>query len=153
MARPDLARWHAGADLRGTRHAVTGLARAVGHGDIARPMHMRAVPWRGERPRVGHAGHRWPLAPPGFPLQPPQRRARRPGSQVSLTWRWRLGVATERHDTGTHERFPPAPPEVTDAGSTSSPAWRGAVTSRGTPDPRVSREVGAEENSSHGACR
>jgi hypothetical protein len=65
-----------------------------------------------------------------------------PGSRAPLAWRWRLVVAMERL----------ALPEVIDAGDTSSLAQRGAVTSRNTPAPRISREVCAEENGLYGSC-
>ena len=89
-----MARGHAGADLRGIRHEVNGLARAVGQGYISRHVHSCAVTWRGERPLVGHAGHRWLLAPPGFPLQSPPSRTRMLNRYASLALRWRLDVAT-----------------------------------------------------------
>jgi hypothetical protein len=124
----------------------------VDQGDSSRLVHARAVPWRGERPLVGHTGHRWPLALPCFPRQSPQRCARMPGSHASLAWRWRLVVATERTYKFSRERPPPVPPEVTDAGDPLSPARRGAVTSRGAPAPRASREVCAKDNGSHSPC-
>jgi hypothetical protein len=78
---------------------MTGLARAVAQGDISRLVYARAVPWRGERPLVSHARPRWLLAPPFFPWQSPQRRARMQDRHVSLAWRWRLVVVMyeERH--------------------------------------------------------
>src|SRR4029453_3417885 len=94
IARPDMARRHAGADLRGTRQYVNGLAHAVGQGYIERHGHARPVTWRGDRPLVGQAGQRWPLAPSFFPLQSLQSRALMQGRHASLALRWCLVVAT-----------------------------------------------------------
>ena len=91
---PNLARRHAKADLRGTRQSVTGLARAVDQGDSSRPGTARAVPRRGERPLVDHAGTGGRSHRPCFPRQSPQRCARMPGRLCVAAWRWRLVVAT-----------------------------------------------------------
>ena len=92
-----------------------------------------AAPWRGGASLVSHVGHRWPLAPPCFPRQSPQSRARMLDSHASLTWCWCLVVVPEEKDTAPCPRERPTGAARGDRGWAVPRPQRGAgaVPSRG----------------------